>query len=127
MDGLEAGIVVSDVEAATRFYVEGLGFSVMQELRFPQGAVHRLRRGTGQLKLYQPAQAPRPGRHPDHWRELTGFAYATLGVDDAEVALAEAVAAGATVFDPVTAHRPGARYALIADPDGNMWELLEES
>jgi hypothetical protein len=26
----------------------------------------------------------------------------------------------------VVAHRPGARFALVRDPQGNVWEVLEE-
>jgi hypothetical protein len=30
------------------------------------------------------------------------------------------------VVTEVVAHRPGARYALLRDPEGNVWEILEE-
>ena len=35
--------------------------------------------------------------------------------------------AGGTVLTATTEHRPGAAFALVADPDGNVWELLQES
>jgi uncharacterized glyoxalase superfamily protein PhnB len=37
-----------------------------------------------------------------------------------------AVAHGAEALVDVVAHRPGARYALIRDPQGNVWEILQE-
>lgn len=126
MTTLEAGIIVADVDRAAAFYCAGLGFEVVQQMAYPEGRVVRLRCGDAQLKLYEPAAAPTPGRSPDAWRVATGMAYGALHVDDADVAVASATEAGAVLLHPVTAHRPGARYALIADPDGVVWELLEE-
>jgi predicted enzyme related to lactoylglutathione lyase len=30
------------------------------------------------------------------------------------------------VLTPVTPHRPGAAFALLTDPDGNVLEILQE-
>jgi uncharacterized glyoxalase superfamily protein PhnB len=60
------------------------------------------------------------------WFRDGGFAYAALLVDDADRLVERARAAGARVEVEVVAHRPGARYALVRDPQGNVWEILEE-
>lgn len=124
--GLEAGIVTSDAEGLRTFYVSGLGFVVERVLTFPQGEVNRLVRGRAMLKLFQPAHRPQPNPTREVWSERAGFAYAALHVDDVGREVERAVGAGATVLVGVTNHRPGALFAMIADPEGNVWELLQE-
>ena len=126
VSGLEAGIVTADAVALAGFYREGLGFEVVAEMTFPQGTVVRLRHGAAALKLYTPAGDTVPRADVPDWWGQRGFSYAALHVTDAEAVVEAAVVAGARVITPVTAHRPGARFALIADPEGNVWEVLEE-
>lgn len=126
MTSLEAGIVTDDPDSLANFYASGLGFSQLSDMEFPQGRVIRMRCGDAGIKLYRPSAATsRPESTP--WHAIDGFAYAALRVDDADSTVQRAVAAGASVMTPVTAHRPGARFALIADPQGNVWEILEEN
>ncbi len=123
---LSAGIVTDHAGELVAFYAAGLGFELESTSEFPQGSVHRLRRDDAHCKIYQPAGgATRPPR-PDPWFRDAGFAYAALHVDDVVTTTASARKAGAVVLTEPTAHRPGAVYALIADPQGNVWELLQE-
>lgn len=124
---LEAGIVTPAAEELLTFYRRGLGFELDATHEFPQGVVHRLRRGEAGLKLFQPVDGARTNPRPEPWHRDAGFGYAALHVDDAARVFAEATAAGATALTHPTSHRPGARYALIVDPQGNVWELLEET
>ncbi|HLT15119.1 MAG TPA: VOC family protein [Acidimicrobiales bacterium] len=124
---LEVGIVTEDLDGLARFLVEGLGFEPGEVRRFEAGAVHRFRRGAARAKVFVPAAPPPGGDAAAAWPDRAGFAYAALLVPDAAAALERAVAAGASVLAPVTAHRPGARMALVRDPQGNVWELLEEA
>ena len=123
--GLESGIVTTDGAALASFYEAAMGFTVERVLDFPQGVVRRLRNGEAQLKIFQPANAVE-WSGPEAWNGVVGFRYAALHVDDAVAAVLAATAAGATVLTDVTHHRPGAAFALIADPDGNVWEILQE-
>lgn len=127
VDGAEVGIVARDAGRLARFYGEGLGFEVVSVFEFPQGTVTRLRRGAARCKLFQPAEgvSDRPPAEP--WHAHPGIAYGALLVDDAEAEVARARAAGAEILVEVVAHRPGARYAFLRDPEGNPWEILEES
>ena len=68
------------------------------------------------------ARAPSRSRHAH-----PGVRYVALLVDDAAAEVQRAAAAGALVMSPVVSHRPDASYAMIRDPDGNIWELLQES
>ncbi len=126
-DGLEAGIVTDDVERLSTFYREGMGFDVESDTSYPQGRVVRMARGAARIKLYGPAIRPRQPAPREVWHAEAGFAYASLLVDDADALCATAVAHGARLIEPATAHRPGAMYALLADPQGNVWEVLQET
>ena len=124
---LEAGIVSPAAAELAAFYVDALGFRIDATLTFEQGSVFRLRNGSAQLKIFQPTEPAATGRRPEPWHADSGFAYAALHVPDAQAAYERAVGAGATPKVEPTAHRPGARFALLADPEGNVWELLEET
>ena len=123
----EVGIVTADADTLVRFYVDGLGFAVEARYEFPQGTVHRLRRDEARCKLFQPADAPAPRPPVEPWHAVAGTRYAALHVDDVDATLAVASAAGAVVLQEPVSHRPGARYALVTDPEGNVWELLAEA
>jgi uncharacterized glyoxalase superfamily protein PhnB len=116
--------VSCDPDGLADFYTAALDFAITADLSFPQGRVVRMRNGAAMLKIFTPVPAPSTGTAT--WPERTGFAYAALHVVDADAVVERAARAGATVVRQVTAHRPGARHALIADPEGNIWEILEE-
>ena len=124
---VEPGIVTGDGAGLAGFYCDALGFSVDAVLSFPQGVVRRLRRGEARLKLYEPAQAGGVVPSGGVWPDRVGWAYAALHVADAAAEVEAVRAGGGTVLAEVTNHRPGACFALIADPEGNVWELLQEA
>ena len=124
---IEPGIVTDDGAALAGFYCDALGFSLDAVLTFPQGVVRRLRRDEARLKLYQPARSRGAALHANEWPDRAGWAYAALHVADAAAEVEAVRAGGGTVIAEVTNHRPGACFALIADPEGNVWELLQEA
>jgi catechol 2,3-dioxygenase-like lactoylglutathione lyase family enzyme len=125
---LEPGIVGRDVAAMERFYTETMGFVVTGRMQFDAfGTVLRLRRDDARMKLYFPHGALDPPRDDDPWYRAGGFRYAALNLESAAAvdALALAVAAaGGRVLIPPNEHRPGARMALVTDPEGNPWEII---
>ena len=127
MTALEAGIVSADAAPLAQFYCYGHGFTVERVLQFPQGDVHRLRRDEARLKIHQPVGGVEHRPAADPWFRYNGHCYAALHVDDAAAEVARAATAGASVLVAVTNHRPGAWFGLIADPEGNVWEILQES
>lgn len=126
---LEAGIVGRDAEVLERFYTEVMGFTVVHRIRFDEfGTVLRLARDAARCKLYFPGDADvDPPRSEQPWFRAGGFRYAALIFAEPEEvdALVDAMAgAGGTVLIPPREHRPGARMALVTDPEHNPWELL---
>jgi catechol 2,3-dioxygenase-like lactoylglutathione lyase family enzyme len=126
MTAVEVGIVTTDARRLAAFYQAGLGFSLESVFDFPRGSVYRLRRDAARCKLFQPAADVRDKPPAETFFAFRGIGYGALLVDDADAEVARARAEGATVLEGPIAHRPGARYALIEDPDGNVWEILEE-
>ncbi len=96
---------------------------------FEVGAVCRFERGDARIKIFFPSAGVDPIVSAEPWFRAGGWRYAALTVTPGEVdSLAAAVVAahGRVLLAPAN-HRPGARMAMVADPEGNAWELLAES
>ena len=110
-------LTVADVRAAVAWYLDVFGF--VEHVRIGDG--HR-----SQLGLPGPPAAElvlsevRPGRrtpsHPTSHQVM-------LKVADVATVLARALAAGATVVDPVHDWEYGERQATLTDPFGHQWVL----
>ena len=113
--------LVDDVEAATRFYTERLGFEIAERWG---GALTIVARGDLRLLLSGPqtsAARPMPDGSkpaPGGWNRLV------IEVEDLPALMATLRAAGVRFrSDLVTG--PGGRQALAEDPAGNPVELFE--
>jgi catechol 2,3-dioxygenase-like lactoylglutathione lyase family enzyme len=131
---LDVGVVVVDLERQRRFYGDILGLPYAGFMPVPGGVLHVYLCGDSYLKLY--SMDEKPGAQAGAFGSTAGFAYITLTVPDARGAYREAVEKGVTVIaepgtfdgkatlaDPIG--RMKARWALLADGDGNMIELIE--
>lgn len=117
-------IDVPDLERGLAFYTRALGLTVgrrmgaeFAELLGAAAPIYLLVKAAG--------TSPAPGAstqrtYARHWTPV----HLDFVVDEIEAALARAVAAGATVEDPVSEHAYG-RLALLADPFGNGFCLLQ--
>jgi catechol 2,3-dioxygenase-like lactoylglutathione lyase family enzyme len=123
--GLDAGIVVRDVVASLRFYVDVLGLEHVEQLSIPWGTMHRLRFGDSWLKIVDPDEAPPDGAPATGLDAAVGIRYLTFEIDDVEEAWAAAVRGGAPIFHPLGPFgTKGVRAGMVLDPDGNVVELL---
>jgi len=143
---IDLGCVVSDLDAAVRFYTEGVGFreaagfEVPAELARDAGltdskplAVRVLVLGEGadatKLKLMQvTGTEPRTG-DTEFIHSRTGFRYLTIMVADTDAALARLAAIGVRPIAKSPVALPdglGGRLFLtcVRDPDGNLVELI---
>jgi catechol 2,3-dioxygenase-like lactoylglutathione lyase family enzyme len=114
--------IVDDVDAAIRFYVDHLGFTLDVQ---PAPGFARLVRDDLALLLNQPGaggagQSMPDGRAP----EPGGWNRIQLEVDDLDATVARLAAAELHLRGPVVAGA-GGRQVLVDDPAGNPIELFE--
>ncbi|MGH8691302.1 MAG: VOC family protein [Burkholderiales bacterium] len=119
---LLVNIDVDDLEKAIRFYCEGLGLRVGRrfdgwvELVGAAAPIYLLPKAAGT------PVSPASARKRDYGRHWTPV-HLDFVVTDMRKALAQALAAGATLERDVTQHAYG-ELALLADPFGNGFCLL---
>lgn len=113
--------LVTDVASAVDFYVEQLGFTLVQRFG-PAMAI--VRRDDLALWLAGPASSaamPMPdGRRP----EPGGWNRVVIETEDLDGLVAQLRASGA-VFRNDVVEGPGGRQILVEDPSGNVIELFE--
>ena len=113
--------LVADVDRSIAFYVEHLGFELIEQMG---PAFARVRHGDLTLWLSGPASsAARPmpdGRQP----VAGGWNRFVLEVDDL-ASRVEALTVAGTTFRNAIVTGPGGKQILAEDPDGNVIELFE--
>jgi catechol 2,3-dioxygenase-like lactoylglutathione lyase family enzyme len=122
---LDIGIVVRDEEAMVAFYGGTLGLVKIGTFPVPNAMQHRYEMGATTMKLVVPNDPPAarpPGRTIS---EGTGIRYWTAFCIGLEDIVAECAAAGSEVVTPVSTGSTGLHYAVLTDPDGNCFELIE--
>ncbi|MCG7206728.1 VOC family protein [Streptomyces arenae] len=125
------GISVPDLEAATAWYTAALDLTAAPAFAVPgtdlRGVMLLHASGYRLELLHRPSARPLPavdtaleaaGRH--------GFGHMCLCVGDVDAEYARLLAAGAKPsMPPCPSPRPGSRMAFVADPYGNLIELLD--
>lgn len=121
---LDVGLVVRDITASLRFYVDGLGLELVEDLVIPWGTMHRLRFGDSWLKLVVPEAEPAANGAVGLDAAL-GIRYVTFEIDDIDDTWERVTAAGAPVYHPLGPFgTKGVVMGMVLDPDGNVVELL---
>jgi uncharacterized glyoxalase superfamily protein PhnB len=127
---LEAGLVGRDEQRLYAFYTRVLGFELVDRLEFGAGTVCKLRRDAARLKIFFPAEAVDPVATTEPWFGPGGWRYAALNLErleEVDELVAAVEAADGRVLIAPASHRPGARMAMVCDPEGNAWELLAQA
>jgi catechol 2,3-dioxygenase-like lactoylglutathione lyase family enzyme len=133
--GVDIGIVIGDVAAQMRFYGETLGLPLLGEVPLPAGALYVFGCGDSLLKLYFVGTAA-ADESRGAFGSRRGVAYLTINVTNIEAAIETLRRAGTAVITPLSEFDAGvelkppvgrvrARYAIVADPEGNRVELLQ--
>ncbi|MBV8950340.1 MAG: VOC family protein [Actinobacteria bacterium] len=135
------GVCVSDLDRATRFWCDGLGFqpgarfevgsefAATLEVDAPIAVVSQFVSRDGlTIELLHYATGSTAGR-PSSARNLLGFTHLSLLVDDVDAVAATLVEHGGTRLDPTRARMEGAGgavsdFVFVADPDGVRIELM---
>lgn len=127
------GVSVADLEAATTWYSVAFGLVVESQFSIPdtdlRGVMLRHPDGYRVELLHRPSSAP--GIEPAHPNEAAltrGYGHMCFCVAEVDTAFAQLVDVGATVrVRPRPSPRPGARMAWVADPEGNLIELIDRA
>lgn len=125
---LDLGIITRDAEPMLKFYRDLLGLELEAVLPMPSGgSMHRLKVGASILKIVQLDRAPAADLIPGGIPAATGMRYFTIYVDNLAAAVSSCEQAGYRIPVAPKTIRPGVTIAMVADPDGNWVELLQNS
>ncbi|BCY07833.1 VOC family protein [Actinoplanes sp. L3-i22] len=126
-----AGLSVRDLDAAARWYCAAFGYVRELELRVDAldlDIVMLIHRGHGDRLelLHRPGSEPGPrAADPGAAALSEGFGHVAFDVADLDTTYAKVVGLGATaVMTPRPSPEPGVRMAFVADPEGNLIEIL---
>ncbi|MBT2225741.1 VOC family protein [Nonomuraea sp. NEAU-A123] len=125
------GISVPDLEAATEWYCDTLDLTPAPAFAVAgtdlRGVMLLHESGYRIELLHRPGAVP--GLAPDSALAAAGtlgYGHICLCVEDVDAEFARLVGAGATVrMEPGPSPRPGARVCFVADPYGNLIELID--
>ncbi|GID91014.1 VOC family protein [Amorphoplanes digitatis] len=126
-----AGLSVRDLGAAADWYCAAFGYARELELRVDPidldivMLIHRAHGDRLEL-LHRAGSAPGPRADGPAEAALShGLGHVAFDVDDLDAAFARIVGLGARpVMTPRPSPEPGVRMAYLADPEGNLVELL---
>ena len=122
-DSLDLGVVVGDIEASLAFYRDTLGLTYVGSNAVPFGTLHRLRYGSSDFKLIDPADPVPAG--PVGLTSSLGFRYVTFVISNLDEVCDKLAAQGVTFEIEKREVRPGVRIAMVQDPDGNVVEFVQ--
>lgn len=123
---IDLGIITRDAGPMLAFYKDLLGLDLEAVLPMPSGGtMHRLKVGASVLKIVQLDKAPPADALPGGIPAATGMRYFTIYVDNLTQAVSACEQAGYRIPVPPKIIRPGVTIAMVADPDGNWVELLQ--
>ena len=127
------GVSVANLEIAQGFYSNVLGFAILEEVfQLPghdiRGAVLVNRRGARVELFERKGSRASVKANPIESTLTRGWFQVALAVDDVHRAFEQTVAAGAAVaMSPRRAPDERSWIAFIADPDGNLIELIQRA
>ena len=124
---LDVGLVTAKAEPLLEFYQAVAGFDRLEPLDLPNiGKIHKLACGESILRVMVPASTP-DRDDAARFSARSGIRYLTLEVLDISKAVEAVRACGGRVDLEPFELRPGRQVAQVADPDGNMIELGQDS
>ncbi len=128
-ESIDLGIVVKDSATALAFYRDLLGFEHVGDTPMPgtlSGTMHRLMCGTTLIKLVKLDPNPEVTAPRGGISGATGYRYFTMQVENIAAITQECRDAGAKVLVDCAEIRPGVTISMVADPDGNWVEFVDD-
>ena len=125
---IDLGIITNNLEPMLAFYGDLLELEVEAVIDMPGGGVmHRFKAGDSIIKVIETDPKPEVNAAPGGIRGTTGYRYWTIHVMDLPGAMDKLEAAGVKIVVPSKTIRNGVTIAIVADPDGNWVELLNNA
>lgn len=125
---IDIGIITNNLQPMLNFYSAQLGLEEEAVIDMPGGGVmHRFKAGESIVKIIELDPQPAAEAPPGGIRGATGYRYWTLHVTNLDALVEELQAANVEVVVPVKTIREGVTIAIVADPDGNWVELLNNA
>jgi lactoylglutathione lyase len=125
------GLSVGDLDAAADFYSRAFGFAPQLEFELaphPIRGLMLLHDSGMRLELFE-REGSAPGLQaatPIEALATRGYGHFAFAAPDIDDVFARALDAGASpVREPAPSPEPGVRFAFLADPEGNLVELVE--
>jgi PhnB protein len=119
---ISAHIVVQGAPQAGAFYADAFGAEEVSRIPTPDGRLMSLQLRFGDSVLHVADEFPEMGVLAPPSIGGTPVVLA-LAVPDAEATFAQAVAAGATVLQPLSDTFWGERHGQVEDPFGHRWNI----
>ena len=127
-NAIDLGIIAQDIEAMLAFYRDVVGLEFETAIPFPGGGtMHRFKAGDSIVKVIELEPEPEAHAPAGGIRGATGYRYWTLHVENLQECVERVGTAGYRIMVPAREIRPGVSIAIVADPDGNWVEFLENS
>lgn len=126
---MDIGIIVANMAQSLSFYRDLLGLTVVTELTtslIGKGHMVQLKYGQSLIKLIALEDGPTEQSLPGLSTRL-GYRYMTLLVSDLDAIITRLAQANVSITMPITQLGNGATIAMVADPDGNIVEFVQET
>ena len=124
-DTIDIGMVTVNDQEMLHFYQNVLGFEKEIEIPFPGiGVVNKLNYGAGFIKILVLEKKPLNINPTGDFLTSNGIRYLTINLSNLDEILDTCKTHNINIINPGTIIRPGVTVALIADPDGNIIELM---
>jgi glyoxylase I family protein len=127
-NAIDLGIVIRDSEASLKFYRDTLGFEHVADIPMPLGGggtMHRLNCGDTLVKLVKFDNVPEASNPGGGLVGASGYRYFTMIVSNLDEIMGDCEAAGYQVVVSKREARPGVTIGMVADPDGNWVEFVQ--
>ncbi len=128
------GLSVADMEGAEAFYERAFGFAREFSFELTPHPIRglMLKHPVGEFRLelfaHRDGSAGTQGATPIEALATRGYGHFAICAAAIDAPFALAVEAGATaVAAPGPSPEPGVRFAFLADPEGNLIELVERA